>query len=128
MVDSWNSAVLNDAIRSGQVGGGSGGGAVKKFSWAGDGNAPHTKELPEDVGIILDIEQDNTGAGYTVAPFVLKASGKYTLINRENNTLGSISYTFSNGVMTFGAGAVGLDEVFNRGGNTYTMYYLSIEE
>lgn len=115
---------VNDALEGG---GSSGGGKVKTFKWTGDGNAPHTKTLPSDVGIILDIEQDNTGTGYTVMPFALKASGKYVTVDRGNNTIGTVSYSYSNGNMTFGAGAVGVDVVFNRGATDYTMYYLPIE-
>ena len=118
---------MNDAIRSGQVGGGSGGGAVKKFSWTGSGSVPNVLQIPDDVGIILDIEQDNTGEGFLVAPFKLKSSGKYALINRGNNTIATVSYSYSNGSLSMGSGMVGLDEVFNRNPNTYTMYYMPIE-
>ena len=104
-----------------------GGGKVKTFKWTGDGNAPSTKNLPDDVGLILDIEQDDTGAGRIVAPFALKASGKYVVIDRGTNSVGSVSFTYSDGTMTFGAGAVGADDVFNRGNVDYTMYYLPIE-
>lgn len=128
MVDSWNSAVLNDAIRSGQVGGGSGGGNVKAFSYTGDGNAPANISIPEDVGFILTIERDDTGAGSGVMPFPLKASGKYVLCNHSDGTItGAVSYTYSNNILTLGAGVVGVDEVFNRGGVKYTIYYMPIE-
>lgn len=115
---------VNEALEGG---GSSGGGKVKTFTWTGNGNVPNVLQIPDDVGIILDIEQDNTGEGYLVAPFKLKSSGKYTLISRASNTLGSVSYSYSNGTLSLGAGAVGIDEAFNRGPNTYTMYYLPIE-
>ena len=114
---------VNNALE----GGTSEGGNVKTFTWTGNGNVPNVLQIPENVGIILDIEQDNTGEGYLVSPFKLKSSGKYTLINRTNSTLGSVGYSYSNGTLSLGVGAVGSDEVFNRDPNTYTMYYLPIE-
>ena len=58
---------------------------------------------------------------------LLLHSGVFELDDLFNNTLGAVSYSYSNGNLSLGAGAVGIDEVFNRGPNTYTMYYLPVE-
>ena len=104
-----------------------GGGKIKTVTWDGNGSTPNVRALPDDVGIILDIEQNGTGDGYTVAPFALKASGKYTIVNRSNNTITAVGYSYTNGSISLGTGVVDVDAVFNRGTYTYTMYYLPIE-